>query len=473
MLPAEPKIFHGRAVELEAVVKLFRQGSPRIAILGGGGMGKTSLAKAVLHHPDVSARYEHRFFVATDSAATQPELLDLVASHIGLRPTKDLDTIVRHLLQGPPCLLVLDNLETSWEPRRSQTEVEEFISRVVEVPGLALIITMRGAERPAKVHWTHPFLPPLKPLPIDAARQTFIDIADSFHPSDEVEQLLRLTDCMPLAVNLIAHLVDDEGSSAVLARWENEKISLLSAGHDKRSNLEVSIQISLSSSRLTSQPGAKDLLALLSILPDGLSDVELLQMKLPIKNIRASRSTLLSTCLAYIDEAKRLRVLGPIRQHVQKSSPPSPSLLRFPREYFGQLLNLYSEYWGTENPASHASGLVSNLANIHQTFRRELHADNADLADAIRCVIEYTSFRHLHGYGYTDLFSQVEALLPQACDDHLEIEYIARVFQSYMYYPVSNPDLLVKRGLELLPNLTDPERKCAYCRDMGIGGRAS
>ncbi|KAJ7758405.1 P-loop containing nucleoside triphosphate hydrolase protein, partial [Mycena metata] len=325
ILPAEPKIFHGRAAELKAVVELFRQGSPRIAILGGGGMGKTSLAKAVLHDPEVSARYERRFFVATDSASTRPELLQLVASHIGLCPTKDLDTqtVVKHLLQGPPCLLVLDNLETSWEPKSLRTEVEEFMSHVVDVPGLALMITMRGAERPAKGHWTHPFLPLLKPLPMSAARQTFIDIADSFHPSNEVEKLLRLTDCMPLAVNLVAHLVDYEGSSAVLARWENEKISLLSAGHDKRTNLEASIQISLSSPRLTSEPGTKDLLALLSILPDGLSDVELLQTNLPIQNIRTSISTLLSTCLAYIDEARRIKVLGPIREHVQKSSPPS------------------------------------------------------------------------------------------------------------------------------------------------------
>ncbi|KAJ7758279.1 hypothetical protein B0H16DRAFT_1821550 [Mycena metata] len=273
---------------------------------------------------------------------------------------------------------------------------------------------------------------------------------------------------MPLAVNLIAHLVDYEGSSAVLARWDNEKISLLSAGHDKRTNLEASIQISLLSSRFTAQPGAKDLLALLSTLPDGLSDVELLQMNLPIQNIRAARSTLLSTCLAYVDEAKRVRVLGPIREYVQKSSPPSLSLLRSPREYFGHLLNLYTKYWGTANPASHASGLASNLAHIHQTFQRELHTNNPDLAEAVRCVLKYSFFRHIHGYGRTDLLPQVEVLLPQACDDHLEIEYITRVLLSYMYYPVSEPELLIKRGLELLPNLTDPQRKCQFYRGLGI-----
>ena len=70
---------------------------------------------------------------------------------------------------------------------------------------------------------------------------------------------------MPLAVDLIAHLVDHEGCAHVLARWENEKTSLLSAGHDHQSNLDVSIAISLSSPRLASSPGAMDLLRVLSI----------------------------------------------------------------------------------------------------------------------------------------------------------------------------------------------------------------
>jgi hypothetical protein len=43
MLPSEPKIFHGRDSELSDILHLFSQGTPRIAILGAGGMGKTNL----------------------------------------------------------------------------------------------------------------------------------------------------------------------------------------------------------------------------------------------------------------------------------------------------------------------------------------------------------------------------------------------------------------------------------------------
>src|ERR1700712_2409700 len=65
ILPAKPKIFHGRKSELHDIVETLQKESPRIAILGAGGMGKTSLAKAALHHPEVAAKYQDRFFIAS------------------------------------------------------------------------------------------------------------------------------------------------------------------------------------------------------------------------------------------------------------------------------------------------------------------------------------------------------------------------------------------------------------------------
>ena len=53
MLPSMPHIFNGRESELADILRLLTQGAPRIEILGAGGMGKTSLARAVLHHPEI------------------------------------------------------------------------------------------------------------------------------------------------------------------------------------------------------------------------------------------------------------------------------------------------------------------------------------------------------------------------------------------------------------------------------------
>ncbi|KAJ7921181.1 P-loop containing nucleoside triphosphate hydrolase protein, partial [Mycena leptocephala] len=336
MLPSIPKIFHGRESELKHIVESLTQNSPRVAILGGGGMGKTCLARAALHHSDIANKFEQRHFVSAESATSSIELAALIGLHLGLNPGKDLtNPVVQYFSRHSPCLLILDNLETPWEPIQSCGGVEEFLSLLTDVQSLALMITMRGAERPGKVAWTHPFLQPLKPLSNNAAQQTFIDITDGSYNKEDMNQLLQFTDNMPLAVNLIAYLADYEGCANVLARWETEKTSLLSSGSDRKSNLDKSIRVSLSSPRITT--GAKDLLSLLSILPDGLSDVELLQSNLPIQGILSCKATLLATSLAYIDNKNQLRSLMPIREHIQKFYPPSQSLMHPLRNHFNSI----------------------------------------------------------------------------------------------------------------------------------------
>ncbi|KAJ7865608.1 hypothetical protein B0H14DRAFT_2308277, partial [Mycena olivaceomarginata] len=144
----------------------------RITILGGGGMGKTSLARVVLYHPDTSRIFEHRFFVTAESAKNSIELAALIGLHVGLNPGQDLTTtVIQYFVQKPPSLLILDNLESPWEAMQSRAGVEEFLSQLSDIPHVALIVTMRGSEKPGKVRWTHPFLTPLKPLSNDAAQQ--------------------------------------------------------------------------------------------------------------------------------------------------------------------------------------------------------------------------------------------------------------------------------------------------------------
>ncbi|KAJ7143972.1 hypothetical protein C8R44DRAFT_724969 [Mycena epipterygia] len=407
LLPAQPQIFHGRQSELEEIVTSLTQQPARIAILGTGGMGETSLAKAALHHPHIGDQYANRFFITSDSATTSIELAALIGYHMGLKPGKDITKpVVKYLARGPPCLLVLDNLETSWEPPQSRGGVEEFLSLLTDVTHLALIITMRGAERPAKVHWTRPFLEPLKPLSDHAARQTFIEIAADFHDGQHIDQILRLTDNLPLAVNLIAHLVDYEGCENVLSRWETEKTSLLSAGHGKRLSLDASIIISLSSSRMTSCPGAKDLLSLLSILPDGLSDSELVQCNLPIQDVLSCRTTLLSTSLAYYDTKNRLKSLTPIREHLRYFYPPSQVLIYTLCKHFHSILDLYQKYTGPQQKDI-INQITPNLGNLQQVLLLDLHPDNPDLADAINCTLAFNSFGRVSTQGHTALMDHL------------------------------------------------------------------
>ncbi|KAJ7192592.1 P-loop containing nucleoside triphosphate hydrolase protein, partial [Mycena pura] len=220
--PALPKIFHGRDSELEIILDLLLGDSARAAILGPGGMGKTTLAMAILHHPAIIEKYPLRHFISCESANTDSDLIRTVGVHFGIEPTPHLSKIiVRHLQKCGPCILVLDNLETPWEPLEFREQVEEFLSLMADTATLALLITMRGAERPAKVKWSRPFLPALRPLSSLATRQIFIDIADEPDAGDAraLDELLELSGSLPLAASLMANIASFEGYSATVSRW--------------------------------------------------------------------------------------------------------------------------------------------------------------------------------------------------------------------------------------------------------------
>ncbi|KAJ7802514.1 P-loop containing nucleoside triphosphate hydrolase protein [Mycena olivaceomarginata] len=401
MLPSEPRIFHGRDSELSDVLKIFHQPTPRITILGAGGIGKTSLAQAVVHHPEIAARYDQlRFFVACDSAATKTELATLIGGHLGLKPGKDITRlVVNHFSHSPPTLLILDNFETLWEPAESREDVEEFLSLLTDVKHLALMITMRGAERPAKVSWSRPFLQPLTPLEHDAALQTFLDITDYEADQEEVDKVLALTDNMPLAINLLAHLVDSEGCSNVLSRWEQEKTTLISDGYDRRSNLNLSISLSLASPRIKKIPGAQELLSLLSILPDGLSDTELMQSGLLTGNILSCKAALIRTALAYSDNQKRIKALMPIREYVYRIHPPADHLVQPLLHHFQELLELYIKFQGAQSSSAIVTRTSSNYADIQNVILNGLRPGHPDLAKSIYCCCQLSSFSRYTGRG--------------------------------------------------------------------------
>ncbi|KAJ7886832.1 hypothetical protein B0H14DRAFT_1295912 [Mycena olivaceomarginata] len=466
LLPSKPKIFHGRKSEVDSIIKMLsQQPAARIAILGAGGMGKTSLAKAVLHDPATSAEFEHRFFVSAEAATTSIGLAALIGLHLGLNPGQDLTRPILHYFSRKPhSLLILDNLETVWEPRQSRGGIEEFLSLLTEIEHLALIITMRGTEKPAKVRWTRPFLLPLEPLSDDAAQQIFADITDDVYTKEDIDQILRFTDNMPLAVDLIAHLSDYEGLSNVLARWETAKTSLFSIGNGRTSNLDASIRLSLASPRITSN--SKELLSLLSILPEGLSDAELVQSNLGIPNILGCKALLQATSLAYRDSDNRLRSLVPIREHVQQFLPPSPLLISALRKYFYAHLELYQKFTG-EQLQPIVKQITSNLGNLQEVLHQELYNSSSDLEDVIHCTLSLNSFLLITGHSSTLLMEYIHLILPSLGNHQLEIHFTIEILKSYSYPPGCDPEELVVKAIILLEYVDDPILKSKLYKAAG------
>ncbi|KAJ7067372.1 hypothetical protein C8F01DRAFT_1121086 [Mycena amicta] len=468
MLPSYPKIFHGRDSELQEIVAQLLQEPPRIAILGPGGVGKTCVATAALHDERVAAKYLTRHFIPCDSATMYSDLIAIVASTLGIDATQRLSQVIlHHLTRGPPCLL-FDNFETPWEHLESRIKVEEFLSLVTDIPHIALLITMRGAERPAQVRWTRPFLTALVPLSLDAARQTFLDIADEASDDPQIDELLEFTDNLPLAVNLVAHVASLEGCTQTLERLKSERTAALSDGHHKRANLEMSIHLSLSSPRLQSSPDAQELLSLVSLLPDGISDSDLLQSQIPIPDILKCKTTLIRTSLAYVGYGGHLRVLAPIREYVRKKRPPSLSTLRPLRARFHEVILLWDAFMHRRSLVTDLlPRLLSNMGNMQQLLVEGLDRHSVDLKVTVRTIIALNLLRRVMGRGVTSLMDCLPPFLEQLQDDLLSVLYMTEVFAAWEFSPVPHVEKSIEQGLAHCQAVQDRKLEAEFSNVVG------
>jgi hypothetical protein len=316
---------------------------------------------------------------------------------------------------------------------------------------------MRGAERPGKVKWNRPFLPPLEPLSSSASRQIFIDVADEPRTGTAEESalndLLDLSDHLPLAVSLMANIASFEGYPDTLARWRIENTSLLSDGHNKESNLEKSIILSLGSQRISSSPHAKNLLALLSLLPDGIMAQDIMASKVPIPDVCRWQSLLVGTSLAYIDVKGRLKTLNPIREYIRRVHPPSPSLSKPLRTYFRDLLELWRSNY-QHLPGNLIPDLVSYLGNINELMLEGLITEEtAVLVDLGHGIITLDSFSWNMLNGNSPLFQRVPHLIHVTGNAELRWRYAASCLRNPDSFRFDrqleeDPDVLIQEGAQ-------------------------
>jgi hypothetical protein len=192
------------------------------------------------------------------------------------------------------------------------------------------------------------------------------------------------------------------------------------------------------------------------MLPDGLSDVELVQSKLPLDNILGCKVALIQTSLAYSDEHKRLKVLVPIREYMQKIQPPGDHLIRPLRKHFQELLEFFIEYRGTQSSSSTVARVSSNYLNIQNVLRNGLQQGHPDLVNSIYCICDLNTFSIRIGQGAISLIQEIENVLPHPCDHRLEAYFLIECFNSWMDL-ISN---LETQALDHFKESDDLDLKC-------------
>ncbi|TFK32924.1 P-loop containing nucleoside triphosphate hydrolase protein [Crucibulum laeve] len=436
LLPALPLIFTGRDKEQKEIITIIQNNTAaRIVVLGPGGIGKTSLTLSVLHDYNIVDIFgTRRYFISCDAASTKDGLVSTIAKYFNLEEKPKLSNAIIHYLNRSkePALMVLDNFETPWEIPEQRSKVEDFLSLLANISHLSIVLTMRGVERPGKIRWTRPFLAPLQPLTDDVAEEIFRDIADIDHDDPDLMELLMLTDNLPLAVTLMAHLAESETCTNILSRWKQENTSLLSDGVDKISSLEKSISMSISSPRMKNTPDALELLSLLALLPDGISEATLLQMKLPFDNVPKCRFILVSTSLAYVDGRGRVKALTPIREYTRTYHPPRNDSLQSVNAYVNHILDVWTAYY--EYPSQNQINAISDeLGNIYSIIGYNLQVDqnfsNQDF-QTVKSMISLLRFMEQTAIGSVDFILSLSPIIKQLGNKTL--------LQGHILYRLSN-----------------------------------
>jgi len=303
----------------------------RLAVLGAGGMGKTTVALALLHNPQVILHYgTQRFFISCEALVDADAIIISLAQLLGLPISGDLLTaVVSCFTCGPRVILVLDNLETVWLAGGAPAPaVDELLGRIAEIPTLSLVITCRSTDLPQLVAWSNTDSAILEPFSLEAALQTFQDRAHRQIGEEEKEfarGLLNAVDRVPLAVSLLGQLaLRGNKVSELLDRWYRKHTLLLRThGIGRINNMGVSIGLSIG--MLCSADQTQEslhLLSLSSMLPDGMRRNIFTKLDPQFEDIHCARDNLRAYSLASLDVDGVLKTLSPVRHHVLKCHPP-------------------------------------------------------------------------------------------------------------------------------------------------------
>ena len=409
MPPLAPRVCFGRDDLIEEVVKLAENLEP-IALIGAGGIGKTSIALTVLHHERIERRFgENRRFIQCDQfPASCVHFLARLSKVIGagIESPEDL-TSLRPFLSSKEMLIVLDNAECILDPKGANAkEVHSLVDKLCRIKTIGLCIASRVTTVPP--YCKRPTIPALS---IEAARNIFCGIYGDGGRSSIIDNLLQRLDFHALSITLLATAASHNGWSygRLVKEWNTQRAQVLQAEYNE--SLATTIELSLASPTFRSLgPEARNLLGVVAFFPQGIDEKNLDWLFPTISNIELMFDKFYVLSLTYRNDSF-VTMLAPIRDYLGPQDLQSSALLCATRDrYFSRL----SVDIDPQAPKFEETRWIlsedMNVEHLLDVFM-SVGSDRGDIWEACCDFI-----RHLYWYKprQTTLGAKIEAL----ADDH-------------------------------------------------------
>ena len=334
--PPAPRDCFGRDELVENVVELAENLKP-IALIGAGGIGKTSIALAALHHSRIKQRFgNNRRFIRCDQfPASCAHFLARLSEVIGagVENPKDLKPL-RPLLSSKEMIIILDNAESILDPKgTSAKEIYSVVDELCQFDTVSICITSRLTTVPSCCK--HPEIPTLS---MEAACNIFYGICDKGGRSSIINDLLKRLDFHALSIKLLATAASHNAwdHDRLVEEWDAQRAQVLQTEYNE--SLAATIELSLSSPTFHSLgPSARDLLGVVAFFPQGVDEKNLDWFFPTIPNRKNIFDKFCVLSLTYRNNGFTT-MLAPIRDYLAFKHPQSSPLLCTTRDhYFSRL----------------------------------------------------------------------------------------------------------------------------------------